>query len=117
MKSMTSSQTPCIYVLVDPARRATSSICHLPFFRHTHQSRRQFDLQVFELSLVPQTALARNLNELRFYAPHPLVLSHNLPSGDSYMKMQGTTGLFLNDRYIMKLFMLAKLSTKCLPVF
>ena len=33
------------------------------------------------------------------------------------MKMQSTTGLFLNDRYIMKLFMLTKFSTKRLPVF
>ena len=41
----------------------------------------------------------------------------HLPPSDSHMKMQGTTGRFLNDRYIMKLFMLAKLSTKCLPVF
>ncbi len=41
----------------------------------------------------------------------------HLPSGDSYMKMQGTTGLFFNDRHIMKLSMLTKFSTKRLPVF
>ena len=41
----------------------------------------------------------------------------HLPSCDGHMKMQSATGLFLNDRYIMKLFMFAKFSTKCLPVF
>ena len=40
----------------------------------------------------------------------------HLPSCDSRMKMQGTPGLFLNDRYIMKLFMLTKFLTKRLPV-
>jgi hypothetical protein len=37
----------------------------------------------------------------------------HLPSSDCQMKMQGATGLFLNDRYIiMKLFMLTELSAK-----
>lgn len=35
---------------------------------------------------------------------------------DGHMKMQSATGLFFNDRYIMKLFVLTKFSTKCLPV-
>ncbi|MCM2564806.1 hypothetical protein NCG91_04285 [Janthinobacterium sp. GK] len=36
----------------------------------------------------------------------------HLPSSDGHMKMQGATSLFFNVRYIMKLFMLTKLSDK-----
>ncbi len=41
----------------------------------------------------------------------------HLPPCDGHMKLQGPPGLFLNDRHIMKLFMLAKFSTKGFPVF